>query len=221
MQNFIDAYSQVNLAYLLQGLGVTLEVSLVSIAFSFLIGTLLGVARYINVKIFSAVIGFIIDLIRNLPLLLILFFTYFALPNIGLRLPVIPASIVAMTVFESAMLAEIVRSGINAVPVGQMEAARSNGLTYTQAMVQIILPQAFKAMIPPIVSQFISLVKDTSLATIILLPELTYHSQIIYGQNSNYMIPMFVALAALYFVVNYALSLISRIISRRLSSGVR
>ncbi len=121
-------------------------------------------------------------------MLLILFFTYFALPNIGLRLPVIPASIVAMTVFESAMLAEIVRSGINAVPVGQMEAARSNGLTYTQAMVHIILPQAFKAMIPPIVSQFISLVKDTSLATIILLPELTYHSQIIYGQNSNYMI---------------------------------
>jgi hypothetical protein len=126
-----------------------------------------------------------------------------------------------MTVFESAMLAEIVRSGINAVPVGQMEAARSNGLTYTQAMVHIILPQAFKAMIPPIVSQFISLVKDTSLATIILLPELTYHSQIIYGQNSNYMIPMFVALAVLYFVVNYALSLISRLISRRLSSGVR
>lgn len=221
MQNFIDAYSHVNLAYLLQGLGVTLEVSLISIAFSFLIGTLIGVARYINVKIFSAVVGFIIDLIRNLPLLLILFFTYFALPNIGLRLPVIPASIVAMTVFESAMLAEIVRSGINAVPVGQMEAARSNGLTYTQAMVHIILPQAFKAMIPPIVSQFISLVKDTSLATIILLPELTYHSQIIYGQNSNYMIPMFVALAVLYFVVNYALSLISRLISRRLSSGVR
>ncbi|WP_407892461.1 amino acid ABC transporter permease [Lacticaseibacillus sp. N501-2] len=221
MQNFIDAYSQVNLMYLLQGLGVTLEVSLISIAFSFLIGTLLGVARYINVKIFSAVVGFIIDLIRNLPLLLILFFTYFALPNIGVRLPVIPATIVAMTVFESAMLAEIVRSGINAVAVGQMEAARSNGLTYTQAMVHIILPQAFKAMIPPIVSQFISLVKDTSLATIILLPELTYHSQIIYGQNSNYMIPMFVALAVLYFVVNYALSLISRMISRHLSSGVR
>ncbi|WP_461213916.1 amino acid ABC transporter permease [Lacticaseibacillus sp. GG6-2] len=221
MQNFIDAYSQVNLAYLLQGLWVTLEVSVTSIFFSFIIGTLLGVARYVNIRIFSPLVGFVIDLIRNLPLLLILFFTYFALPNVGVRLPVIPASIVAMTVFESAMLAEIVRSGINAVPTGQMEAARSNGLTYSQAMIHIVLPQAFKAMIPPIVSQFISLVKDTSLATIILLPELTYHAQIIYGQNINYMIPMFVALAVLYFIVNYALSLLSRMINKRMSSGVR
>ncbi|WP_204122503.1 amino acid ABC transporter permease [Lacticaseibacillus mingshuiensis] len=217
MQNFIDAYSAINLRYLFEGLWITTEVSVVSIFFSFIISTLMGVARYVNIKYFSAIIGFIIDLIRNLPLLLILFFTYFALPNIGVRLAVIPASIVAMTVFESAMLAEIIRSGINAVPVGQMEAARSNGLTYVQAMTVVILPQAFKAMIPALVSQFISLVKDTSLATIILLPELTYHAQIIYGQDVNYTIPMFVALAVLYFVFNYALSLISRVIDRRMS----
>ncbi|WP_125580035.1 amino acid ABC transporter permease [Lacticaseibacillus suibinensis] len=217
MQNFINAYSAVNLSYLLRGLWVTIEVSVVSIFFSFLIGTLLGIARYVKIKYFSAIVGFIIDLIRNLPLLLLLFFTYFALPNIGLRLSVIPASIVAMTVFESAMLAEIIRSGIGAVPVGQMEAARSNGMSYSQAMLQIILPQAFKKMIPPLVSQFISLVKDTSLATIILLPELTQHAQIIYGQNVNYTIPMFVALAVLYFIVNYALSVGSRIIDHRLN----
>lgn len=217
MQNFINAYSAVNLSYLLRGLWVTVEVSVVSIFFSFIIGTLLGVARYVKIKYFSAIVGFIIDLIRNLPLLLILFFTYFALPNIGIRLSVIPASIIAMTVFESAMLAEIIRSGIGAVPVGQMEAARSNGMTYSQAMLQIILPQAFKKMIPPLVSQFISLVKDTSLATIILLPELTQHAQIIYGQNVNYTIPMFAALALLYFIVNYALSVASHVIDRRLN----
>lgn len=217
MQNFIDAYSAVNLGYLLRGLWVTVEVSVVSILISFVIGTLLGVARYVKIKYFSAIVGFIIDLIRNLPLLLILFFTYFALPNIGVRLSVIPASIIAMSVFESAMLAEIIRSGIGAVPVGQMEAARSNGMTYSQAMLQIILPQAFKKMIPPLVSQFISLVKDTSLATIILLPELTQHAQIIYGQNVNYTIPMFVALALLYFIVNYALSVTSHVIDHRLN----
>lgn len=221
MQSFFAAYTWDNLRYLLQGLWVTVEVSVVSILFSFILGTLLGIARYVKIKYFSAIVGFVIDLIRNLPLLLILFFTYFALPDIGIRLPVIPAAIVAMTVFESAMLAEIVRSGINAVPVGQMEAARSNGLSYTQAMTKIIMPQAFKKMIPPIVSQFISLVKDTSLATIILLPELTYHAQIIYGQNINYMIPMFVALAALYFIVNYALSIASRVIDRRMSRAPR
>ncbi|MFD1440344.1 amino acid ABC transporter permease [Lacticaseibacillus hegangensis] len=217
MQNFINAYSAVNLSYLMRGLWVTVEVSVVSIFFSFIIGTLLGVARYVKIKYFSAIVGFIIDLIRNLPLLLILFFTYFALPNIGIRLSVIPASIIAMTVFESAMLAEIIRSGIGAVPIGQMEAARSNGMTYSQAMIQIILPQAFKKMIPPLVSQFISLVKDTSLATIILLPELTQHAQIIYGQNVNYTIPMFAALALLYFIVNYALSVASHVIDRRLN----
>ena len=216
MHNFIDAYSWINLRYLLQGLGVTLEVSIVSIFFSFILGVILGLARYVKIKYFSAIVGFVIDLIRNLPLLLILFFTYFALPDIGIRLNVVAAAIIAMSIFESAMLAEIVRSGINAVPRGQMEAARSNGLTFYQAMRYIIMPQALKKMIPPIVSQFISLVKDTSLATIILLPEATYHAQIIYGQNINYMIPMFVALAVMYFVVNYALSLASRWLDRRL-----
>ena len=159
MHNFIDAYSWINLRYLLQGLGVTLEVSIVSIFFSFILGVILGLARYVKIKYFSAIVGFVIDLIRNLPLLLILFFTYFALPDIGIRLNVVAAAIIAMSIFESAMLAEIVRSGINAVPRGQM-----------QAMRYIIMPQALKKMIPPIVSQFISLVKDTSLATIILLP---------------------------------------------------
>lgn len=216
MHNFIDAYSWINLRYLLQGLGVTLEVSIVSIFFSFILGVILGLARYVKIKYFSAIVGLVIDLIRNLPLLLILFFTYFALPDIGIRLNVVAAAIIAMSIFESAMLAEIVRSGINAVPRGQMEAARSNGLTFYQAMRYIIMPQALKKMIPPIVSQFISLVKDTSLATIILLPEATYHAQIIYGQNINFMIPMFVALAVMYFVVNYALSLASRWLDRRL-----
>ena len=110
MHNFIDAYSWINLRYLLQGLGVTLEVSIVSIFFSFILGVILGLARYVKIKYFSAIVGFVIDLIRNLPLLLILFFTYFALPDIGIRLNVVAAAIIAMSIFESAMLAEIVRS---------------------------------------------------------------------------------------------------------------
>lgn len=217
MQAFADAYSWVNIRYLLQGLEITLIVSLVSIVLSFILGGILGLIRYVNFKWISPAVGVVIDLIRNLPLLLILFFTYFGLPNLGVRLEVIPAAILALTIFESAMLAEIIRSGIQAVDVGQMEAARSNGLTYWQAMQSVILPQALKKMIPPIVSQFISLVKDTSLATIIILPELMYHAQIIYGQNTNYMIPMFVALTFLYFIVCYALSRIARALDKRLS----
>ena len=217
MQNFIDAYSWINIRFLLQGLGITIEISIASIICSFIIGTLLGIIRYAKIKYLSAIVGFIIDLIRNLPLLLIIFFTYFGLPNIGVKPEIIPAAIMALTVFESSMVAEIVRSGINSIDYGQTEGALANGLTKWQALRLVVLPQAIKNMLPALVSQFISLVKDTSLATIIVLPELMYHAQIIYGQNTNYIIPMFVALAVLYFIVCYSLSLLARYLDKHLA----
>ena len=108
------------------------------------------------------------------------------------------------------MLAEIVRSGIQAVPVGQMEGARSNGMTYMQAMYHVIIPQALNKMIPSLLSQFVSLVKDTSLATIIVLPELLFHAQIIYSQNTTYLIPMYVIIAVMYFIVCFSLSMVAK-----------
>lgn len=217
MQNFIEAYSWINLRFLLEGLWVTIYVSAISVVLSFIIGAILGFIRYVKIRYLSAIVGFLIDVIRNLPLLLIIFFMYFGLPStIGIRLSTVNAAIVALTIFESAMLAEIIRSGIGAVDTGQMEAARSNGMSYLQAMWYIILPQALRRMVPPIVSQFVSLVKDSSLATIILLPELMFHSQVIYGQNTNYMIPMFVALAVLYFIVCFLLSQLSHLLARKL-----
>ena len=215
LQNFIAAYSPDNLRYLFGGLGITILVSVISIIGSFIIGSILGVIRYVKIKYVSAIVGFIIDVIRNLPLILILFFTYFGLPNLGVKPDVIPAAILAMTIFESTMLAEIVRSGIQAVDPGQMEGARANGLTYWQALWYIVLPQALVKMIPALVSQFISLVKDTSLATIILLPEMLFRSQIIYGQNTNYIIPVFVAIAVMYFIVCYLLSVLARYLEKR------
>lgn len=216
MQNFIDAYSVINLKFLLMGLGVTILISVVSVIFSFIIGSILGIIRYSKIKYLSTIVGLVIDILRNLPLLLIIFFTYFGLPNFGFKPDTILAAILAMTIFESAMIAEIIRSGIQAVPKGQMEGARSTGMTYLQAMWHVILPQAYKKMIPAMVSQFISLIKDTSLATIIVVPELMQHAQIIYGQNANYIIPMFVAMSIMYFVVCFSLSLFSKKINRQL-----
>ena len=217
MQNFIDAYSWINIRFLLEGLWITIEVSVISIIISFILGTFLGIIRYANIKYLSAIVGFIIDIILNLPLLLIIFFTYFGLPNIGIKPEIIPAAIMALSIFESAMVAEIVRSGINSIDYGQTEGALANGLTKWQALRIIVLPQAIKNMMPALVSQFISLVKDTSLATIIVLPELMYHAQIIYGQNTNYIIPMFVALAVLYFIVCYSLSLFARYLHKHIA----
>ncbi|SEK77168.1 putative glutamine transport system permease protein [Carnobacterium iners] len=215
--NFVEALSWVNIRFLLDGLLVTVEVAVLSIIFSFIIGSLLGLVRYLKIPAVSKLVGLLIDLIRNLPLLLIIFFTYFALPQIGIRLDIFWSAIAAMTIFESAMLSEIIRAGLNSIPKGQTEAGLSTGLTYSQTLMHLIIPQAFKAMVPPILSQFISLIKDTSLAVIISLPEITHNAKIIYGQNTDYVIPMFVAMALLYFSICFALS---RVV-KRLKLGVQ
>ncbi|OTO77164.1 amino acid ABC transporter permease, partial [Enterococcus sp. 12E11_DIV0728] len=203
------AFSWINLRFLLDGLWVTIQVSVVSIVFSMILGGIAGTVRFSNVPILSKIVGIIVDIIRNLPLLLIIFFTYFALPQIGIKLNIFWAAVAALTIFESAMLSEIFRAGLNAVPKGQTEAGMSSGLTYVQTLMVIVFPQAFKSMLPAILSQLISLIKDTSLAVIISLPELTHNARIIYGQNTNYVIPMFIAMTAMYFVVCYVLSLVS------------
>lgn len=217
MQNWINAFSWLNVRFLLMGLWVTIYISVISVILSFIIGSILGIIRYSKIKYLSKFVGFVIDIIRNVPLLLIIFFTYFGLPNFGLRPETIPAAIIAMTVFESSMIAEIVRSGIQSVSIGQMEGARSTGMSFVQALWHIVLPQAYKNMIPTIISQFVSLIKDTSLATIIVVPEMMQHAQVIYGQNANYILPMFAALAVLYFIVCFTLSIIGNVIGKRLN----
>ena len=209
MSNLGQALSWVNIHFLLQGFWVTIEVSVISIILSFIIGLFLGLVRFTRVDAkttrISKVVGVIIDIIRNLPLLLIIFFSYFGLPVMGLRVDAFQASVIAMVVFESAM-----------VDPGQMEGARSNGMTYMQAMTHVVLPQALTKMIPALLSQFVSLIKDTSLATIIVLPELLYHAEIIYNQNTNYMIPMYLAVAVMYFIICFALSTFANYISKKI-----
>lgn len=207
--DFIGAYSFDHLKFLLQGFGVTLLVAGIAIILSFIIGGAIGTARYAKIPVASQVLAVGVETIRNLPLLLIIFFTFFALPEVGLKLPVTTAAIVALTIFESAMLSEIIRSGLNSIEKGQIEAARSSGLSYVQTIRYIVMPQALRRMVPPIVSQFISLLKDTSLAVVISLPELTHNAQIIYGQKDGYVIPMLVILAFMYFTVNYLLSILA------------
>lgn len=208
--NFAKAYTWEHIRFLLEGFGVTLRVAVIAIVLSFIIGCLLGTIRYTKLPVVSQLTAAGVEIIRNLPLLLIIFFTYFALPEVGIKLSVEHAAIVALTVFEAAMISEIVRSGLNSIPKGQIEAARSSGLTYTQTLTAIILPQAIQRMMPPMVSQFISLLKDTSLAVVISLAELMHNAQIINGQNVNFVIPVLLLASVMYFVVNYALSVLAK-----------
>lgn len=208
--DFIGAYNPDNLLFLLEGFWVTIKVAAISIVLSFIFGSILGVIRYAKIPILSHICAALVEIIRNLPLLLIIFFVYFALPEIGMKFSIVTSAVIALTVFESAMISEIIRSGLNSVPKGQIEAARSSGLSYIQTLWHIIFPQGVKSMVPPLVSQFISLLKDTSLATIIALPELMHHAQVINAQSMNYIIPIYILVALVYFVVNYCLSIVSR-----------
>lgn len=212
--NFTDAFSWINIQFLLEGLLVTVEVAFYSIIFSIILGFVLGIIRYFEIPVVSRVVGWVVDIIRNLPLLLIIFFTYFALPEMGVSLDVFWSTVAALSIFEASMISEIIRGGFKAVPEGQTEAGLASGLTKTQVMRHILLPQAIRDTLPSIVSQLIALIKDTSLATIITLPELTHNAQIVYGQDTSYVLPMFLALAVLYFIICFALSLFSKYLAR-------
>ncbi|MBU8877503.1 amino acid ABC transporter permease [Bacillus sp. FJAT-29790] len=213
--DFAGALSVDHLKFLADGFMMTLYIAFISIVLSFIIGIILGTLRYAKIPVFSKVVAVYVETIRNTPLLLIIFFTFFALPEIGIKLDKPVAAITALTIFTSAMLSEIVRGGLSSIDKGQMEAARSSGLSYIQALSRIIMPQALRRMVPPIVSQFISLLKDTSLCVVIALPELMHNAQIVYAQNINFIIPIFILVACMYFIVNYGLSLIARRLESR------
>ncbi|QZA32588.1 amino acid ABC transporter permease [Hydrogenibacillus sp. N12] len=215
--DFRAALTPEHILFMLDGFRVTLIVAASAIVLSFLFGTVIAVFRYAQVPVLAPVLGAVVEALRNLPLLLIIIFTRFALPDIGIRLDVVASAIVALTVFEMAMISEIIRGGLLSVDKGQIEAARSTGLTAFQTLRYIVLPQALVRMIPPTVSQFISLLKDTSLAVAIALPELLHNSKIIYNANpSRYVVPVLLFAGFLYFITNFSLSQLALTLERRL-----
>jgi len=211
-----NAFSGHNILFILEGFVVTLRVAFIAIVLSFIIGCLVGTIRYTRLPVAAPILAVIVELVRNLPLLLIIFFTRFALPDIGIKLGVENSAIVGLAIFEAAMISEIVRSGLNSIDKGQIEAARSSGLNYTQTLWHIVLPQGLRRMMPPMVSQFISLLKDTSLAIVISLPDLMHNSKIVIGQSYNYTLPILAFVALLYFAVYYALSMAAKRLESRM-----
>lgn len=214
--DLVNAFSSANLKFLLTGLGVTVEVAVISIVFSFIVGIVFALIRYAKVPILSHIILVWVETIRNLPLLLIIFFAFFAVPGwLNVDFSKKQAVIFALILFESALISEIIRGGLLSINRGQMEAARSTGLSYGQTLRFIILPQALRRMVPPLVSQFITIMKDTSLGIIIALEELMHNAQIIYNQKISYVFPVLLLVALLYFGINFSLSILSRKFERR------
>jgi len=202
--------------YLLKGAVTTLEVTSLSVLLGLLIGTFVGMGRLSRNPIFSRPATAYVEFIRGTPLLVQIYIIYFGLPSLGLNLPKFPAGIIALGINSGAYVAEIVRAGIQSISHGQYEAARSLGLTHWQAMRYIILPQAFRNILPALGNEFIALTKDSSLVSVIAITELLRAGQIVISRTFQ-SFSVYFAVALLYFVMTFTMSRMVRWVEKRLA----
>lgn len=194
------------LPMLLVGAGVTIEITTVSVAIGFLIGLFVGIARICQVKILRIIATIYADCIRGTPLLVQIFLIYFALPIVtGQRVEPFVAAVAACGINSGAYVSEIFRAGIQAIDVGQMEAGRSLGLSWWQTMYYVILPQAVRNILPPLGNEFIAMLKDSSLVSVIGFEELTRRGQLIIAQTYG-SFEIWTTVAILYLIMTLAIS---------------
>lgn len=208
-----------SLPVLAQGAWMTIRLTCIAVGLGILIGTFLGMGRVSSVKIIFGLSSSYVHFIRGTPLLVQLFFIYYALPIVlGRHVPPFAAAIVAMSLNSAAYVAEIVRAGIQSIDRGQMEAARSLGMTYQQAMLHIIIPQTFKRIIPPLGNEFIAMLKDSSLVSAIALEELVRKGQIIYGRTYK-SFEVWTAVALFFLLMTLPITALVNYTERRMKAG--
>jgi len=206
----------------LGGLSLSIVLAFIGLTASFAIGLAAGLGRLSQNPLISTPSVLYIELIRGNPLIMVIFWVYFFSPIItGMQMDVFWSATIAFTIFSGAYLAEIVRAGVKAIPPGQMEAATASGLNYFKAMRFVILPQALKMMIPAIVGQFIALFKDTSLAYIIGVFELTTVAQTVNNRLMIYPFEIYTTIAVLYFICCYSMSMVARNLERKYTPEAR
>jgi putative glutamine transport system permease protein len=203
-----------------KGFWLTLRMAVAVIFFSFVLGVVLGLARHSGHWLWGRLAAFYIETVRNLPLLLVMLFVRLRTGKIfvsfGLPAPVFWATVAGMTAFVCSVTAEIVRGGINSVDRGQWDAALSQGFSRIQCLRYIVLPQALRRMIPPLTSQLVTVVKDTSYAWALGLEELTGAGVIFFTKYQN-PFQTFLAVACIYFTVNLLISMLARRMEKRLA----
>jgi polar amino acid transport system permease protein len=204
------------LPFLLPGLWVTLEVSLITVAVSTALGVLLGVGLvYGPVPLRWLLRGFS-DVIRGIPILVLLFFVYYGLPITGLNLKPFAAAVLGLIVFKVAQVIENVRGAIGSIPRGQMDAAKAIGLPFDQRLAYVIAPQAFRRFLPPWLNGVTDAVKGSALISLLGVGDLMFGIQKVVGRTYD-PLALYCFGAFLYFLINYALSLGSRALERRFS----
>lgn len=198
-----------------EGLLVTLKVSAVSILISFALGVVFAVFRVSKIEFLKDIAGLYVWFFRNTPLLVIILLTYYGVGTI-MNLDRFWAAALALSAFEGAYMTEIIRAGIEAVDPGEIEAAKSLGMSEFQIFSTVIFPQAFKISLPPLIGQMVSLIKDSSLASVIALQELTMMGRQV-GTRTLASFESYIIVAFLYILVTSVISVSGRIIERRMS----
>ena len=207
-----------SLPLLIVGAGITIQITAISVGLGLIIGMFVGIARSCNVKVLRALATVYIDFLRGTPLLVQIFLIYFALPMVvGQRVDPFIAAITACGINSGAYIAEIFRAGIQAIDEGQMEAGRSLGMSWVQTMRYIIVPQAFKNVIPPLGNEFIALLKDSSLVSVIGFEELTRRGQLIIARTYG-SLEIWITVALIYLVMTLTISRLVSYMEKRLAT---
>ena len=211
---------------LFSALGQTLIMALCSLLFACMIGLIFGILSVLKNKACNAVYRIFVDVVRGVPMIVLAFFVYFGvpmavnnmLPNAHFTLTALQAGIVCLSLNCGAYMAEIIRAGIQSVDIGQMEACRSLGMTYGQAMRKVVLPQAIKTMIPSIINQFIITLKDTSILSVIGFPELVNTAKNVVA-NTMRAFEVWAIVGIMYLIIITLLSRLAKRLERRLNRG--
>nr|DAK65244.1 MAG TPA: ABC-type amino acid transport system, permease component [Caudoviricetes sp.]DAK65245.1 MAG TPA: ABC-type amino acid transport system, permease component [Caudoviricetes sp.]DAQ80384.1 MAG TPA: ABC-type amino acid transport system, permease component [Herelleviridae sp.] len=204
-----------NIAILLQGAVITIQITVMAVGCGFFIGMIAALANLSRFKIVRLLVKCYVELFRGTPLLVQIFMIYFALPMvIGQSINPYVAAVTACSINSGAYVSEIFRAGIQSIDKGQMEAGRSLGLTWAQTMRYIVMPQAFKAIIPPLGNEFIAMMKDTSLVSVIGFEELTRRGQLIIARTYG-SFEIWTAVAIIYLIMTLSISQLVAFLERR------
>jgi polar amino acid transport system permease protein len=209
-----DPYWRI-LQFLPDGILVTFQVTIESIILALIIGLFTGLGRISKNRFINGIASLYVEVIRGIPLLVQLFYIYFALGRI-INLPAIASAVIAMSVCYGAYMGEIFRAGIESIPHGQMEAARSLGMSTGQAMRHVVLPQAFKTILPPVGNEFVALLKDSSLVSILAVSDLLRRGREFASETFNYF-ETYTMVALVYLVITLVLSKLVSIMEERIS----
>lgn len=206
-----------NLHLYVDGFVKTVQLSGLGAIGALVLGTLLAAMRVSPIPPLRAAGAVYVEIVRNTPLTVVFFFLVFALPQIDLALPFFTAAVLALTIYTAAFVCEVVRSGVNSVAAGQAEAARAIGLTFPQTLRLIVLPQAFRTVIPPLGNILIALEKNSSIAAAFAVTELTAVGKRLVTENPSSVIAVLVGVAAAYLVLTVPTGLLVGWLERKVA----